>query len=428
MSDSPPFPRKPRKRPDGAPRPARSSPAAGDAPGLAVRLIFGLPFAAAGLMMFALITLPPLLGWFRSRAWVETPARVTSASLDVYRGHKGGESLGVAVTYEYDFAGRRHTGNRYDFSTGPSGLEKTRTRRAVEALRENPSVVCLVNPENPGEAVLSRRPPLGAYAGIPAGLLFTGAGVWVMRGGVKSRVNAGNLRRPARRTREKGRPVSPASPASGAGKPETFSGPFIDSGERRRERARGTVLVPLVVFSFLLLFSLPLFDLADAGASPAIWVPLALIPGAGGFFLLRFLTRTFRTARRPEWTLALSRSPGTAGGPVEVSFRVVNPRPEDAMKTWSIRIIVLACRVNPRTRRPFAPGTGLLKAKKTRSNATVVELAGAEAVIRGDSGRATLEVPPFVLPEDKHPKLWKPRQVVEVDDQSGLVEREELRE
>ena len=110
-----------------------------------------------------LMTGLPLMRAAESRHWITVPATVTESQLYSTRGSKGRRICRIDITAQYEWQGNRYTCGRYDFfrSEVASNIGIGEMRRIV---REHPvgrQCECLVNPENPAEAVMSSSVPVG---------------------------------------------------------------------------------------------------------------------------------------------------------------------------------------------------------------------------------------------------------------------------
>ena len=126
--------------------------------------LFGLPFLAAGLFLgwwyFA-----GIVGWWRAKDWQETACRIESTDLKASRG-KNGSTYKVSATYQYEFGGRVHHGNRVALNSEGDNLGDFQQEahhelsRYVESRRAGEDsgkrFRCYVNPAKPTEAVLYR--------------------------------------------------------------------------------------------------------------------------------------------------------------------------------------------------------------------------------------------------------------------------------
>ena len=139
----------------------RDSPDA--SPGRGVLFIIGVLFLLLPGGGFMLMTGLPLMRAAESRHWIAVPATVTESQLYSTRGSKGRRICRIDISAQYEWQGRRYSCDRYDFfrSEEPTGIGIGEMRRIV---REHPvgrHCECLVNPENPAEAVMSSDVPVG---------------------------------------------------------------------------------------------------------------------------------------------------------------------------------------------------------------------------------------------------------------------------
>lgn len=113
----------------------------------AVFLLAGLGFSAFFVW--------PLVRLVEARSWVETPCEVIESRVATHAGDDG-DTYSVEAVYRYTVAGREYRSERYDFFPGStSGYEGK--ARIVESLPPGTRTVCWVDPEDPAEAVLTRR-------------------------------------------------------------------------------------------------------------------------------------------------------------------------------------------------------------------------------------------------------------------------------
>ena len=141
-------------------------------------IIFGLMFFGAGSLAAWMVCLKPMSGVIASGNWTPTTARIVSSHLDRSRGSKGGSTYRINIQYQYDVNGSHYTSDRYDFfrSGMSSNIGVGNMRDIVSDMTEGKEVMCLVNPSNPTEAVISRTIPLffGLFMLFPLPFLFIG--------------------------------------------------------------------------------------------------------------------------------------------------------------------------------------------------------------------------------------------------------------
>jgi hypothetical protein len=131
-------------------------------------------FFVIGAVVSYFITVRPLLQVLSARDWTVTPCTIVSSRVQSHRGDDG-TTYRVDILYRYEFAGREHRSNRYQFvggsSSGYQGKARIVGRHPVGAQR-----TCYVNPRNPAEAVLERGlTPEMWFGAIPVVFMLVGA-------------------------------------------------------------------------------------------------------------------------------------------------------------------------------------------------------------------------------------------------------------
>jgi hypothetical protein len=156
---------------------------AASARGQKVRIAFFSIFLVMGCGFFHGFFLRPVLKMQSARAWLEVPCVVISSSVKSHTGSEGGSTYSVDIFYSYQFNGREHRSDTYDFMTGSSSGYAG--KQAVVA-RNPPGTrtVCYVNPNDPTEAVLMRGFSPNMWFGLfPLVFVAVGAGgiIFVVR-------------------------------------------------------------------------------------------------------------------------------------------------------------------------------------------------------------------------------------------------------
>ena len=132
---------------------------------LVIVLLLGCVFLTAGMAALWHLTLSPAIFHFASGRWVETPATVISCELASSR-HSGraASAFRVAISYEYQYDGRTYVGDRYDAFQSRlfSNVDEDGMREIVRRHPVGARIVCLVNPDEPSQALIDRTLP-GAY-------------------------------------------------------------------------------------------------------------------------------------------------------------------------------------------------------------------------------------------------------------------------
>jgi hypothetical protein len=115
-------------------------------------VFFGVLGFIMGLLFFGFCLVTPVREWSRARGWVEREAIITSSELSSHTGMHGPE-YSLKVIYEYDFGGRRYRSSRRNFGAG-LGEPVADLSAWVAAHPAGTRVGCLVNPQDPTDAVL----------------------------------------------------------------------------------------------------------------------------------------------------------------------------------------------------------------------------------------------------------------------------------
>jgi hypothetical protein len=141
-------------------------------------LFFAL-FLVIGLAVSYALLFRPAVQLVRARSWRPTPCTILSSDVGRHSGSEGGSTYSVDITYEYQAGGRTFRSSRYDFMGGSSsGYEG----KADVVKRYPPGIraTCYVDPDAPGEAVLTRDFQPAYLVGLFP-LLFVFAGAFGMR-------------------------------------------------------------------------------------------------------------------------------------------------------------------------------------------------------------------------------------------------------
>ncbi|MGB5550642.1 MAG: DUF3592 domain-containing protein [Thermoanaerobaculia bacterium] len=153
--------------------------------GLGCLILFGLPFLAGGLFVGYLAS-RSLVTWYEARDWVETPAHILQADLEVNRGSDS-TTYQVTARYEYSWGNQTYTSERVGLSSGSDNVGSFHQDRHAELSRyqsSGDSFRCFVDPDDPTEVILYREMRWGLFALMGVfSLLFAGAGVGIITAG-----------------------------------------------------------------------------------------------------------------------------------------------------------------------------------------------------------------------------------------------------
>ena len=141
-------------------------------------LLFGVMFFVIGGLPVWFIGIRPLCKIMQSAYWVEVPAIVVKSEL-----LKSGSNRSIGIFYDYEYMKGKYTGNRYDFYCSFDIYSDDNIEYMLETIRQYPEgrkINCLVNPENPAEAVISRKIYYPDLLPCALGLLFPLIGLFVI--------------------------------------------------------------------------------------------------------------------------------------------------------------------------------------------------------------------------------------------------------
>lgn len=126
------------------------SPLSGRFGGVCGCLFFSLFFAAGAGVMY-MMAIGPWLKMQAAKTWDPTPCVIIASELEIH--HGDGDTYSISVTYDYEVNGQKFTSTRYSFFSGASNSRGWR-EEALKKIPPGTQTQCLVDPDNPQEAVL----------------------------------------------------------------------------------------------------------------------------------------------------------------------------------------------------------------------------------------------------------------------------------
>lgn len=143
----------------------------------AAPMIFGLIFTLLGAAFLIPFFILPMQRSLAAKRWVRTPCVIEYSRVRRHTGDKGGSTYSVDVLYRYRFKGKTYHSNRYSFLTGSSSGRGAK-QHVVDSYRPRQRARCWVNPDDPYQAVLTRKMTSDIYFGlIPAVFIVIGLGI-----------------------------------------------------------------------------------------------------------------------------------------------------------------------------------------------------------------------------------------------------------
>ncbi len=156
-------------------------------------LLFALPFAGVGIGFLLFGVIPNLYEWQQMKSWPQVEARLLDAGLHTSRGDDS-DTYRAYARYTYRYQMQDYTSERVAIMGGSDNIGDFQSDLALQlelAQRMGQPVPAWVNPNDPGDAVLSRdmRWSLLGFKMIFV-LVFGGVGIGLMIFTLKAKVDA----------------------------------------------------------------------------------------------------------------------------------------------------------------------------------------------------------------------------------------------
>jgi hypothetical protein len=117
--------------------------------------LFSLPFLLVGVGFLVMSVIPTLYLGVTAKNWVQVPATLLTATLDVSSGDS--TTYEAQASYQYEFQGHTYASNRVGINGGHDNIGSWQARVASELKRRKSTsgtTVAFVNPKNPESALL----------------------------------------------------------------------------------------------------------------------------------------------------------------------------------------------------------------------------------------------------------------------------------
>lgn len=287
-----------------------------------VLVLFGLPFAAAGLGVLFFLAAPMVTDWQAMKSWQPVEAEVLAAELVASRS-SGNSSTSWRATarYRYSWDGKVYENDRVAIGRGADNIgdfQQVLGATLQQAHDSHAPVTAYVDPQAPWRAVVNRDLRGGQLALLTVfGLVFAGVGIGVLVAGLRSRTGATGV-------------VDPAAPWAAR---EEWRSAEIRSGA-----AGGAVLAWVFALFWCgisgVASTFALDEFLHKGNRAALFV---LLFDAIGLLLLAWAVRATISARRfGELVLRLDPHPGSIGG--DVGGMIDLPLPYDDTRAVSMTL------------------------------------------------------------------------------------------
>lgn len=133
---------------------------------------FFLMFAGIALWMFAMGFVLPLIHYIASSGWTQTPCTILSSRMTV----NAPEQFSLVIQYQYEAGGKLQTSNRYNIAEFQ--MTDTDIGSILTQYPAGSQATCLVNPNDPTEAILVRDIEANVGLGIIT-LIMAGIGIFL---------------------------------------------------------------------------------------------------------------------------------------------------------------------------------------------------------------------------------------------------------
>jgi hypothetical protein len=141
------------------------------------RYVAGL-LIVVGSVLFLAFILIPVRHALAARSWRSVDCKILLSEVRRHRRSKGGDAFSPMVFYSYMVDGREYHSDTYSFfELSNSGWAAA--QRIASSYRPGSSVICYVNPADPDDATLHRKPSPGWLIGLlPLALIAGGLKLW----------------------------------------------------------------------------------------------------------------------------------------------------------------------------------------------------------------------------------------------------------
>ena len=125
-------------------------------------IFFGALVALYGMFLLGLIAVN-LARVYKARFWRETSCTILKIGSENKTGNKGPFNQEVKISYVFEYAGEKYTGDQYDIVF--TLYSKTEIADLVAAHQPPAPIVCYFDPRDPRESVIRRDIGIWTFAG-----------------------------------------------------------------------------------------------------------------------------------------------------------------------------------------------------------------------------------------------------------------------
>lgn len=277
-------------------------------------ILFGLPFLCGGLWMGYLAG-KSTHDWMRMQEWVPVKAYVVKGGTE---SHSGDDSTTYEAyaEYTYTYNGHSYTNTRVAVDDGADNIgdfQEDLGRKLARAAGRKSGIEVYVNPEEPGEAVVSRDMRWGLFAfKMLFVILFGGAGLFLVGAGVFGKLADGGNKKDV--------------------SPEIAQSPWLANKDWQTNEIKSSAKLEMYfAWGFAILWNLissPIpFMIKEEVVDKQNWPALLglLFPFVGIGLLVWAIRKTLEWRKFGTTLLVLDPFPGSIGGQVGGAIEVRYP-------------------------------------------------------------------------------------------------------
>lgn len=339
--------------------------------------LFGLPFAAVGLLMFGLIG-TQLYQWGQMQSWTPTEASILELDLEENQSSEGGKTFKVTANYSYQVGNITYYSDKVYLGFGADNIgsfHEDKYRELSQKRAKGEKATCHFNPDNPEDAILFPELRTGMLLLLLAfGVVFGGAGFLMLffsYGGKSS---------------------SASSPVVAAEEDVFKTSQFSSRSTVVKSKTSATVWVALGVTLFTALFSIPVCFLVyeEVSQNQEYGFLLMLLFPVTTVISLRWFLITWARHRRFKGTeLLLRRAPVRIGERLSGTIRIPTDIGQATVK------LTLLC-----SKREVSQSAG----KTVYSYQDMLKFEASAFSSPSGMNTSSVEVS-FEIPKDAHPSL-----------------------
>ncbi len=323
---------------------------------------FGGLFLSAGLVMCWFMTVSPLLKLHDAKDWPAVPCEIVSSEVESHSDDDG-TTYSVDILFSYTVEGKTYQSNTYDVSMGNSSGREGK-QAIVDAHPVGMKTTCFADPDDPGDAIISREVPTMVWFGLLS-LVFALAGGLILWGCLRKKRSKKELEEESDFAHGEDREV-------------------VLTSSGRWKKVVGTLVFTLLWNGIVSVFVV----MAVAGWQEGnvdwfltlFMIPFVLVGLAGVVAIIH----TMLACGNPRLTLTLSRSGIHPGEPFDISWTATGRTD----RLQSLRIVL-----ELHEEATYRRGTDTHTSKETVFEMEILRVDDSMELLHRPSGQASVTIP-----------------------------------